>query len=133
MAPLKTYRELEVWQRSMDLVVEVYKLSAALPVSEKYGLISQMQRCAVSIPANIAEGYGRTHRGDYLRFLSIAKGSLAELETYLVILERLGFAQRDEINEVWTCSQIVGRMLTRLIASLNETLNPKPQPPDPEK
>ncbi len=133
MAPLSTYRELEVWQRSMDLVVAVYTLSGTLPASEKFGLANQMQRCAVSVPANIAEGYGRTHRGDYLRYLSIAKGSLAELETYFTILERLGFAQAEAINEVWTLAQIVGRMLTRLIASLNKTLNPKPQPLDPKQ
>jgi len=63
---LKTYRELEVWQKAMDLVVSVYRLSGELPATEKYGLASQLQRSAVSIPANIAEGYGRSHRGEYL-------------------------------------------------------------------
>jgi len=68
---IQTYRELIVWKRSMDLVVQIYRLSADFPTEEKYGLKSQIQRAAVSIPANIAEGYGRTHRGDYLRHLSL--------------------------------------------------------------
>jgi len=71
---LKSYRDLEVWQKGVDLVVLLYQLTKLFPDDERYGLISQIRRAAVSIPANIAEGYGRTHRGDYLRHLSIAKG-----------------------------------------------------------
>ena len=71
---LKSCRELEVWQRSVDLVVEMYRLSGAFPSEEKFGLTSQIRRAAVSIPANIAEGYGRKHRGDYVRHVSFARG-----------------------------------------------------------
>jgi len=115
---LKTYRELEVWQRAMDLVVEVYRLSAEFPSREKFGLTSQIQRAAVSVPANIAEGYGRSHRGDYLHLLSVARGSLAELETHLAIAVRLGFLDRENAMDAWNLSQSVGQMLTKLIRSL---------------
>lgn len=86
---LASYRELSVWQRSMDLTVAVYDVAKALPADERYGLGSQLKRAAVSVPANIAEGYGRTHRGGYLRHLSIARGSLSEVETLLAIAVRV--------------------------------------------
>jgi len=135
---LKTYRELEVWQKAMDLVVSVYRLSGELPATEKYGLASQLQRSAVSIPANIAEGYGRSHRGDYIHHLSIARGSLAELETHLTLVVRLGFVAREGVLETWNLAQGVGQMLTKLAKSLDgatasrktepETRNPEPEP-----
>ncbi|GAB4457859.1 MAG: four helix bundle protein [Anaerolineae bacterium] len=115
---LKTYRELTVWQKAMDLVEAVYRLTQDFPAEEKFGLTSQLRRAAVSIPANIAEGYGRTHRGDYLRHLSIAKGSLLEVETHLIISVRLKFATREKAAESWRLSQQVGKMLSKLIASL---------------
>ncbi len=87
----KSYRYLEVWQKSMDLVEAVYRLTVEFPKAEKYGLASQMQRAAVSVPANIAEGYGRTHRGDYTHHLSIARGSFAELETLVTIAVRVRY------------------------------------------
>ena len=80
---IRSYRDLLVWQKEMDLVVESYRIAALLPKSETYGFAIQIQRSAVSVPANIAEGHGRDHLGDYLRHLSIANGSLMELETPL--------------------------------------------------
>ena len=97
---LQSYRELDVWQKSIDLVVSVYQLVKKLTDVEKCGLTSQIRRSSVSIPANIAEGYGRTHRGDYLRHLSFAKGSLYELETHLVLAVRLNYIDREEINHM---------------------------------
>jgi four helix bundle protein len=120
MARLRSYRDLEVWQRSITLVEQAYKLTASFPLSERYGLSSQLQRAAVSISLNIAEGYGRSHRGDYLRFLSIAKGSVAEVETLLIISVRLGFVTRDETLETWETCQQVAQMLSKLIASLKQ-------------
>ncbi len=117
---LKTYRDLQVWQKAMDLVVATYHLSKSFPSNERFGLVSQTQRAAVSIPANIAEGYGRIHRGDYVRHLSIARGSLAELETHVTIAVRLEFITRDQAMEVWDLSQEVGRMLNKLIRALEE-------------
>lgn len=102
----------------MDLVVEVYRLIEMMPPQEKFGLISQIQRAAVSIPANIAEGYGRVHRGDYVRHLSIARGSLMELETHLTICVRLHMLEPDKVIPVWQLTQETGKMLTALIRSL---------------
>jgi len=116
---IQTYRDLEVWQKSMDLVVEIYRLATLFPPKEQFGLTSQIQRAAVSIPANIAEGHGRLHRGDYVRFLSIARGSLTEAETHLQIAVRLGYLDRDRAKQVWALFQDVGRLLNGLIRSLD--------------
>lgn len=91
VAPLKmrTHKDLTVWQKSMDLVEKVYKITNELPKSELFGLISQMQRSAVAIPSNIAEGAKREHKAEYIQFLSIANGSAAELETQLMLTQRL--------------------------------------------
>lgn len=123
---LKTYRDLEVWQTSMELVEETYRISQAFPDEEKFGLTSQLRRAAVSIPANIAEGYGRMHRGDYVRHLSIANGSLTELETLLTLTVRLNLIKRETAMRAWELMQQVGKMLNKLIAAL------KPQPRNPE-
>lgn len=96
---MQSYRDLEVWQRAVDLVEEIYRLCKRLPSEERFGLISQMQRAAISIPANIAEGYGRGHRAEYLQYLPIGRGSLMEIETHLIITHRLGFLTEDEIKE----------------------------------
>lgn len=132
---LKSYRDLEVWRKAMDLVVEVYRLTRFFPADEKFGLTSQVRRAAVSVPANIAEGYGRTKRGDYLQHLSISKGSLAELETHLTIAVRLEFVERNDVLPVWDLAQDVGQMFTKLIASLekNPTRDPKPETRNPSK
>ena len=102
----------------MLMVEAIYRLTIAWPAEERFGLTSQLRRAAVSIPANIAEGYGRTHRGDYLRHLSIAMGSVAEVETLLTLGARLGFAVRKEAALTWKVVQEVGRLLRRLIDSL---------------
>lgn len=112
------YRGLTVWQRGVEVVEAVYQLCKMMPHSERFGLVSQMQRAAVSIPANIAEGYGRSHRGDYLRHLSIARGSLMELETHLTITVRLDLLNRGDVVPVWQLCQEVGKMLTQMIRQL---------------
>lgn len=86
---IQSFRELVVWQKSFDLVVEVYKLATLLPASEKFGLVSQVQRCAVSIPSNIAEGQQRNNRKEYRQFIGIARGSAGELETQLLLISML--------------------------------------------
>ena len=102
---IQSYRDLTVWQKAMELVVGCYKFVSNLPKNETYGLISQTQRAAVSIPANIAEGHGRDHLGDYLRHLSIANGSLMELETHI---ERLIFERRRLVERRWTHRGLLG-------------------------
>ena len=113
-----TYRDLIVWQKSVDLVEATYRLSKKLPAREMFGLTSQMQRAAVSIPANIAEGHGRRHLGDYLHYLSIANGSLKELETHCIVAVRLGYWGADEGESVLRVASEVGRMLARLAQKL---------------
>ena len=126
--PAKTYRNLTVWQRAIELAESVYTLTRAFPSDEKFGLTSQLQRAAVSIPANIAEGYGRVHRGDYVHHLSIAKGSLFEVETLLTLAVRTKIVPRQQVLPAWKLSQQVGQMLTKLIQSLR---NPKPETRNP--
>ena len=104
----------------MDLAEACYRLGELLPDNERYGLTSQIQRAPASIPANIAEGYGRSHRGDYLRHLSIARGSLMELETHFILSVRVQRLERNEVKEAWSIAQEVGKMLTQLIRSLSE-------------
>ena len=127
---LQSYRDLGVWQKAMDLVVAVYGLSALLPSDEKYGLSSRLQRAAVSVPANIAEGYGRIHRGDYLRHLSFARGFMAELETLVGITVRLSLVAREQVKDLWALSQEVGKMLGELIRKLeakqDQAADPRP-------
>jgi four helix bundle protein len=116
--PLKSYRELEVWKRSRVLVKNIYKFSAQLPKDEKYGLIAQMRSAAISIPGNMAEGYGRIHSGDYIHHLSMARGSLYELETYLILIVDLEFFSKKEITPLWKEVDEINRMLSKLILVL---------------
>jgi len=111
------YRDLQVWVKAMALVEDVYRVTAAFPDSERFGLTSQMQRAAVSVPSNIAEGYGRGG-GDYSRHVSIARGSLMELETQLEIAVRLKYLPRDQARPIRHTAQEVGRMLTGLSKAL---------------
>jgi len=113
-----SYRDLEVWQRAMDLVVACYRLTKAFPASELYGLTGQLQRAAVSVPANIAEGQARQHTKEFLHHLSIANGSLAELETHVQIAERLDYIKGRAIQETSLQSDQVARMITGLRKSL---------------
>ena len=115
---IRSYRDLEVWQKAVDLVVESYRLTNLLPKSETYGLSSQIQRSAVSVPANIAEGHVREHLGDYLHHLSIANGSLWELETHILVAGRLTYVPQAEVDRVLGLTGEVGRMLAGLIRSL---------------
>ena len=118
MGDIRTFRDLVVWQKAMVLVTGIYRETKSFPKDETYGLVSQMRRCAVSIPSNIAEGYGRHATNDYLRFLQIAMGSLFELETQLQISCNLGYLNQDEVEESYSSCREVERMLSALIRSL---------------
>jgi four helix bundle protein len=106
-----SYRDLKVWQRSIDLAENIYRLTSAFPPSEIYGLTSQMRRAAISIASNIAEGWGRNSRKDYSRVVEIAGGSNDELRTQLVIAERLGFGNAKLLAEATALADEIGRML----------------------
>ena len=115
---VNSYRDLRVWQAGVALAEAVYRLSGALPSSELYGLTSQMRRAAVSIPANIAEGHGRETSGAYVQALRIAQGSLKELETHLILAQRLGMAADENVAPVLTSCDELGRMLRTLIRAV---------------
>ncbi|MFB3921622.1 MAG: four helix bundle protein [Terriglobia bacterium] len=117
---IRSYRDLEVWQKAMDLVVESYRLTNFFPKSETYGLASQIRRSAASVPANIAEGHGREHLGDYLHHLSVANGSLMELETHILVAGRLDYVSREQVDRILGMTGEVGRMLAGLIRSLKK-------------
>lgn len=119
MGEIKSFKDLKIWQQSMELVLIVYKMSEAFPETERYGLTSQVRRSAVSIPSNIAEGYGRRSKNDYKRFLQISQGSLYELETQLILANQLKFISTEEINEVATRMEAISKMTNKLISILN--------------
>jgi four helix bundle protein len=117
-SPIKSYRDLLVWHKGIDLVVESYRATTQFPKSETYGLISQIRRSATSIPANIAEGYGRGSRKDYTQFLFIAQGSLKELETHFIVAEKLSYLTAAQAEKLLAQTDELGRMLGSLIRKL---------------
>jgi four helix bundle protein len=114
------YRELKVWQLGVDLSLEIYRLTETFPKSELYGLTSQLRRAAVSIPSNIAEGHARKTRREMQRYANIAKGSLAELETQLIIARELGYASDDALRKLLQLTEQESRMLSGLLKSIKE-------------
>ena len=117
------YRELIVWQKAMNLVESVYRVTKGFPNTEIYGLTSQVRRAAVSIPSNIAEGQGRNTTRDFLHFLSVAQGSLMEVETQTTIAKRLGYVKEQSERDLLESTAEVGRLLNGLCNSLNKKLN----------
>jgi four helix bundle protein len=113
-----SFKDLLIWQRAVELSLAVYKLTASFPESEKFGLISQLRRAAVSAASNIAEGYGRSTRGEYLQFLGHARGSNCELQTQLVIAAGLGMGSERELQHAEDLAQEIGRMLVALMKRL---------------
>jgi four helix bundle protein len=115
---LSSYRDLLVWQKAMELVVETYRLSSRFPKEEQYGLTSQLRRASVSVPSNIAEGYGRASRKEYLQFLYVGQGSLKETETQIILAEMLGYASKDATKLLLERAEVVGKLLGGLIRAL---------------
>lgn len=114
------FKELIVWQKAMDLVLEVYGLVKLLPKEEIYSLSDQMRRAAVSVPSNIAEGQARNHTKEFIQFISIAKGSLAELETQLLVCVRLEYIDDEQTKKALALIEKIGKMLSGLQRRLNE-------------
>ncbi len=123
MAIVNSYKELIVWQKSIELVSKVYSLTKKFPNDEKFGLVSQLNRASVSIPANIAEGWGRESRKNYVQFLRISRGSLFELETLLVISTNEGFVTPESFKEISIQTEEVSRMLISMIKKLEDKIN----------
>jgi four helix bundle protein len=118
MANVKGFRDLEVWRLSVEVSVAVYQATQLFPRSEVYGLASQMQRASVSIASNIAEGQARQHTAEFIQFLSIAKGSVAELETQTIIAARLGYLPDESETSLLAKLDSVAKMLWKLQSAL---------------
>ena len=115
---IRSHRDLLVWQKGMDMTEATYRLTASFPKEEMYGLVSQMRRCSVSIPSNIAEGFGRDNTGSFVQHLRIAQGSLKELETQLMISVRVGLCTSAATEILLASCEELGKMLRALIRSL---------------
>ncbi|HJU31698.1 MAG TPA: four helix bundle protein [Hyphomicrobiaceae bacterium] len=115
---IESHRDLIVWQKSMDLAVTAYRLTSSFPADERYGLTSQIRRACASIPANIAEGYGRESAGAYAQQLKVAQGSLKEFETHVELAHRIGIVDEPSLTSVLRNSQEVGKMLRSLIRAV---------------
>jgi four helix bundle protein len=113
------FRDLKVWQRAYELTLYLYRATKKFPKEEMFGLTSQIRRAASSVPANIAEGYERNHRKEYLQFLFIAKGSLGELDTYLLLARDIGYMSATDFNQIYTIRHETMKMLQGLIKSLS--------------
>ena len=120
-APAQSFRDLQVWQKSMNLTLEVYRLTKPFPREEMFGLTSQLRRCAVSIPSNIAEGHGRMNPREFRHFLLIARGSNSELQTQLEISNELEFADPQKVVSAQFLSREIEKMLTGLVGNLRNT------------
>jgi len=115
---ISSYRDLVVWQKSVELVTAVYAATSTFPRQEVFGLTSQLRRCAVSVPSNIAEGQGRATKGEFIQFLSHSRGSLFELETQVCIAGKLGYLSPDQTRGLESQTQEVARILNGLLSSL---------------
>ena len=123
----ESFRNLAVWQRSIELTLAVYKLTSSFPDSERFGLTNQLRRASVSVASNIAEGYGRSTKGEYLQFLGHARGSNSEVETQIVISKALGFGSKQMMQSAEELCSEVGRMLGALMKS-QRPKQPVPSP-----
>jgi len=115
---INTFKDLLIWQKGMDIVLEVYKIVASFPAEEKYGLTSQIKRSAISIPSNIAEGWGRNSSKSYAQFLKIARGSLLELETQIIIAHRLTLLGEDDFEKLSYIITEESKMLNAFIKKI---------------
>jgi four helix bundle protein len=117
---VKSYRDLLAWQKAMDLITEIYRVSQTFPSTEMYGLVSQMRRAAVSIPSNIAEGQGRLTKGEFSQFLGNARGSLLELETQIMVARNLNYLDEGTLTNLTGLTAEVGRLLNGLLGAIKK-------------
>lgn len=120
MKKVENYKDLEVWQRSIELVKAIYSIAETFPDKERYGLVNQMRRSAVSIPSNIAEGKTRQHLNEYIQFLYVSLGSCAELETQIIISHQLGYINKDTESLLLEKVDHISRMLRNLVKGLRK-------------
>jgi four helix bundle protein len=120
MSEVRSYRDLLIWQKGMQLAEDCWLMTRSYPKEELFGMTSQIRRSAASVPANIAEGYGRESRGEYIHFLRVSQGSLKELETHLILSARVGLCQETDTSALLSTSEEIGRMLRALIRKLQK-------------
>src|SRR3989338_2151476 len=118
MGMIKSFRDLDIWKKGIELVKEVYKTTETFPAREIYGLTSQMRRSAISVPSNAAEGFKRQHSKEFKQFLNIARGSLAELETQMVIAGELGYLHQGQSERILALIDHISRMTANLLKKL---------------
>ena len=119
---MQTYRDLLVWQKSMDLVTQVYQVTRSFPKEETYSVIDQIRRCAISVPSNMAEGYGRQTTKDYIRHMQISRGSLYELQTQIEICYNINYLSKGDFDKIYELCREIERMLNSLIKKLKESV-----------
>ena len=123
---IQSFRDLEVWKVAMDLAAECYKVTKTFPKDELFGMTSQIRRAAASIPANIAEGQGRDHTKEFLNFLSIARGSHMEVQTHLLLAQRVGLLNEADLQSLLTLCERISQMISRLRQALEKKVNRGP-------
>ena len=131
---MRNYKELQVWQKTKNFAVTLYRVTEKFPRTEQFGLMSQIRRAATSVPANIAEGWGRQCTKEYIHFLTVARGSLMELETHLVIAGDLAYLNPDQLRDSQHEVEGIGQLLNRLIQALQarRASSPKPESQTPK-
>jgi len=115
-----SYRDLLAWQKAMELITQIYRVSQKFPSEELYGMVSQMRRAAVSIPSNIAEGQGRLTKGEFIQFLGIARGSLLELETQILVAQNLHYLDEPTLENLLGLTSEVGRLVNGLLGAIKK-------------
>jgi len=131
---MASFRDLVVWQKAVQLSLAIYKMTSVFPAPEQFGLINQLRRAAVSVASNVAEGYGRSTKGEYVQFLGHARGSIFELQTQLVISRELGFGTQQDCRQAESLADEVGRMLNVMMSKLRTPdfrVRPKSLTPNP--
>lgn len=118
---MKTFRDILIWQKSMSLVTKIYTTTNNFPKEEIFGITSQIRRCSVSIPSNVAEGFGRESNKEYLRFLNISLGSLFELQTQIEIAKNIQYLDEEKFNEIYEDTREIERMLVSFINKIKNT------------
>ncbi len=119
-AEIRSYRDLSVWADGMELAADCYRLTRSFPAEERFGLVSQIRRASVSVPANIAEGHGRESTQTFIQFLRVSQGSLKELETHLLLCVRVGISSQQEIEPALARCESLGKRIRALIRSLQD-------------
>jgi four helix bundle protein len=120
---ISTYKDLIVWQKSIQLVTDIYALTKTFPSDERYGMVSQLNRAVISVPSNIAEGWGRELSKNYLQFLRVSQGSLMEVETMILISKNLGYINETNFKELNKKIEEVGKILQGLIKSVQQKIS----------